>query len=524
MAEVATELDNPQVDVLVVEDLGRQRLSARRIASELEKTGWRSSLIDYRSATDSDRVITKALLTQPRLIVFSILFAEHLPTILKLAGQLRRAGIAAHITLAGPLPTLAHHEILEASPDLDSIIVGDPERSITNLVEAAVEPERWQLVDGLESRSPSKRARTRTFRTNSLDAVAFPIRDTEVPVCWGHGFATVEGSRGCYHNCSFCLPCAANSARNAGYRVRSIDNLVDEMEGLYAQGTRLYLFDDEQFLPPPQIRDARVAMLEAELEKRGLGIAFTIKIRPDDVEPNLLQRLRDIGLLRVYVGIESGCQASLNLYSKGTTPKLNARALATLDAAGVIADFRSLMFHPWSTLETVGEDLAFLESVIQFVPTCYSFHEVEIYRGTVLADRLIEEGRNEGYSWLPAYTIVDSRAEILRRLGRIVFGFESVHTKLKDSLTQAWFEVLLRERFGTGERDDFSINRLKRIAAKANRVALNAWFEMFEFVGEYQVDAGDQISELAEVCTGRVNLECAHLMDQLSDSSPFAII
>lgn len=524
MAEVATELDNPQVDVLVVEDLGQQRLSARRIASELEKTGWRASLIDFRSATDSDRVISKALATQPRLIVFSILFAEHLPSILKLAVRLRRAGIGAHITLAGPLPTLAHHEILEACPDLDSIIVGDPERSITKLVEAALEPERWRLIDGVGSRSPSPRPKTRISRNNSLDELAFPIREAEIPVYGSYGFSTVEGSRGCYHKCSFCLPCAANNARNAGYSVRSIENLVDEMEELYARGTRLYLFDDEQFLPPLHIRDARVAGLEAELEKRRLGIAFTIKIRPDDVEANMLQRLRDIGLIRVYAGIESGCQASLDLYSKGTTPNLNASALAALDAADVIADFRSLMFHPWSTLRTIGEDLTFLESVIQLVPTCYSFHEVEIYCGTVLADRLIEEGRNEGYSWLPAYTIVDSRAEILRRLGRIVFGLESIHTKLKDSLTQAWFEILLRERFETGKCDALLRNRLRSIAAKANRVALNEWHEMFKFVGEHQVDADDQISELAEVCTVRLNIECAHLLGQLSNTSPFAII
>ena len=151
-----------------------------------------------------------------------------------------------------------------------------------------------------------------------LDDLPWPQRDAAETSFQGYGFATVQGSRGCYHACAMCLPCAFyRAAPGGGYRLRGIPHLVDEIEALYRRGTRLFLFDDEQFLPPGDARQARVEAFAQELARRELEIAFTIKCRPDDVEAGILRRLQEIGLLRVYVGIESGCQATLDLLGKG---------------------------------------------------------------------------------------------------------------------------------------------------------------------------------------------------------------
>jgi len=162
----------------------------------------------------------------------------------------------------------------------------------------------------------------------------------------------------------------------ACYRLRSIPNLVEEIEALYRQGARLLLFDDEQFLPPGQARVERVRALGDALERRGLDIAFTIKCRPDDVDETLLGYLKAMGLIRVYLGVESGCQASLDRLGKGTTVEQNARALAVLDRLGIVADFRSLLFHPWSTPETVRSDLEFMARALPLVANPFVFSEV----------------------------------------------------------------------------------------------------------------------------------------------------
>ena len=165
------------------------------------------------------------------------------------------------------------------------------------------------------------------------------------------------------------------------------------------------------------------------------------------MEAGILRRLQAIGLLRVYVGIESGCQATLDLLGKGVTVQRNAEALATLDRLGLVADFFCLLFHPWSTLETIVAELAFLEQAIPQHATVFSFSEVAVYPGTPLARRLQAEGRGGGDPWPLAYTIADPRAELLRRLNSLIFGGSTAHDRIRDRITQAWFALLLARRF-----------------------------------------------------------------------------
>ena len=64
----------------------------------------------------------------------------------------------------------------------------------------------------------------------------------------------------------------------------------------YRRGTRLFLFDDEQFLPPGDARRGRGEAFAQELARHELKIAFTIRCRPDEVEEGTLRRLQQIGL------------------------------------------------------------------------------------------------------------------------------------------------------------------------------------------------------------------------------------
>jgi len=264
------------------------------------------------------------------------------------------------------------------------------------------------------------------------------------------------------------------------YRPRSVGNLVDEIETLYRQGARLFLFDDEQFLPPQPERGERIAQLERELARRDLEIAFTIKCRPDDVEPGLFRQLQRMGLLRVYVGVESGCQASLDLFAKGVTAERNLEALATLDRLGVVADFFDLPFHPWSTLEGVEADIAFCRRAAPHLATPLRFSELGILPGTGLAERLQTEGRSGGEPWSPSYELSDPRAEILRRLNRLLFTASAQRIRTERILAESWFTLLLERRFRPPRLDDARAGGLRDAVARLNLDCLDVWSEMLE--------------------------------------------
>jgi len=500
------------IDVLLIEDQSQQHLPARTLAAVLQRAGLRAQLAHFDQ--DIGAVVALAQRAQPRLIVFSILFADRVSEHLALVTALRESGVRAHVTMVGPLPTFASAELLGACPALDSVLRGEAEASVAQLASSLCHSEARRaeesLPRGQEVISPllSRRRRGEGPKPLNLDDLPFPLRDDGVPNYLGYGFATVEASRGCYHACAFCLPCAFYRAMGAPYRLRSISNFVDEIEALYQRGTRLFLFDDEQFLPPGRAREKRVDELGRELERRKLRIAFTIKCRADDVEGALFRRLKEMGLLRVYVGVESGCQETLDRLGKGVTAQRNAEALAILDELGIVADFRSLLFHPWSTLETIQADLAFLHSVMPHVLTSLSFHEVEVYPGTPLADRLKSEGRGEGDPWPLPFIIGDPRAELLRRLNRFIFN------PTQDLLTQAWFACLLRRRFERESGAD-EASKLKAVAARVNGESLGVWQDMLQFARGGDIYDADQVNERASAWAGLVNVVCAQVQGEL---------
>ena len=504
------------IDVLLIEDQSQQHLPARTLAAVLQRAGLRAQLAHFDQ--DIGAVVALAQRAQPRLIVFSILFADRVPEHLALITALRESGVRAHMTMVGPLPTFASAELLAACPALDSVLCGEAEASVAQLASTVCHSEARRgeesLPRGEEAISPllsrQQRGRGRGWgpKPLNLDDLPFPLRDDGVPDYLGYGFATVEASRGCYHACAFCLPCAFYRAMGAPYRLRSISNFMDEIEALYQRGTRLFLFDDEQFLPPGRAREKRVDEWDRELERRKLRVAFTIKCRADDVEGSLFRRLKEMGLLRVYIGVESGCQETLDRLGKRVTAQRNAEALAILDELGIVADFRSLLFHPWSTLETIQADLAFLHSEMPHVLTSLSFHEVEVYPGTPLADRLKSEGRGEGDPWPLPYVIGDPRVELLRRLSRIVFN------PTQGLLTQAWFACLLRRRFERESGAD-EASKLKAVAARVNGESLGVWQDMLQFARGGDIYDADQVNERASAWAGLVNVVCAQVQGEL---------
>jgi len=513
MARLTMELA-ARPDVLLVEDLGQQRLPARSLAAVLRRAGLSARLVHFGPDADPDDVVALVRCESPRLVVLSILFAFLVEENLALAARLRAAGVTAHVTMAGPLPTFAYADLLAACPALDSVLRGEAEASLAHLAASLNFKTDWRATPGLAYRSPT--AGTDALQINllpppiaELDDLPFPARDGGILRRLGFGFATVEGSQGCYHTCAFCLPSAFyRSSVRSCYRLRSVPNLVDEIEALYRQGARLFLFDDEQFLPPGLTRGKRVRALGDALQRRGLDIAFTIKCRPNDVDEALLGHLKAMGLIRVYLGVESGCQASLDRLGKGATVEQNARALAVLDGLGIVTDFRSLLFHPWSTPETVQSDLEFMARVLPLVATPFVFSEVGCYPGTPLGAQLRAEGRagaGAGQIGGLSYLIADPGVELLRRMGRVVFGARDTERGIPNQIAQAWFDHLLLRRFQPEPRLTDRARRLRESVTRLNRESLVVWQAMLSFVAAGDLYDGKHVNEQVAAWAGRVN-------------------
>jgi B12-binding domain/radical SAM domain protein of rhizo-twelve system len=165
--------------------------------------------------------------------------------------------------------------------------------------------------------------------------------------------AEVEISRGCPYACTFC---AKENFRNR-YRKRELDIVLDELDGLIANGVRYVYFIDEIFLPD---RDLLEALVPRDIE-------FGVQLRIDNWSREMLALLGAAGCVSIEAGVESITPAgrrSLNkrcllstqeltellICAKQHVPFVQANLIGTSDDLRAVAAWRhSLSEHGvWS--------------------------------------------------------------------------------------------------------------------------------------------------------------------------------
>ena len=285
-------------------------------------------------------------------------------------------------------------------------------------------------------------------------------------------------------------------------------NLVDEMAALYHRfGVRFFVFNDDEWFPPGLARYERVAALEAELERRRLEVIMSIKCRADDVEPDLFRRLLGMGVVRAYVGVESGSDHSLQTLNKHTTVAQNRRALEVLHQVGMLADFGLIIFDPDSTVEDLRANLDFLREMGGAGLAPLSFGRMEVYAGTPILQRLQREGRLAGNYMAWNYTIPDPRVEMLWRLMIASMRrrqYENLGLAKQCSI--AYYELMMVKYLHADRYDPALGKALQDIVARVNNHSLAIFEEMFDFTLHDDVHNTALVNAQAAAWASRINL------------------
>jgi anaerobic magnesium-protoporphyrin IX monomethyl ester cyclase len=194
----------------------------------------------------------------------------------------------------------------------DFILNGEPEAGVMRLAQG-------QIPQG----------NTISEQINDLDSLPFPRWDLvtdqrrKVGIRWssrpvGGGFPLLA-SRGCPEFCTYCPHRIL-----AGYRARSIANILDEMERLCDQVRRPYvIFRD------PLFTEQRERMLELceGIESRGLDLTFEAETRLDRLDVDLLDRLHDAGFRAMSFGVESLSPVTLKKSGRRPIPEAHQRTI-----------------------------------------------------------------------------------------------------------------------------------------------------------------------------------------------------
>jgi len=186
-----------------------------------------------------------------------------------------------------------------------------------------------------------------------LDDIKMPARDLlEIDK---HSY--VFSSRGCPFRCTFC----ASSRFWDKVRLFSAEYVVREIKELYGKyNVRMVSFYDDLFI----IDSRRLADITALLKKEGLHkkIKFTCSCRSNLVNEKIAILLKDMGVVSVGMGLESGSQRVLS-YLKGESTSVgkNKDAIQVLKKHGIAVNASLVIGSPDETESEMMETYNFIK-------------------------------------------------------------------------------------------------------------------------------------------------------------------
>jgi len=325
----------------------------------------------------------------------------------EVARRVKRTLPQTHVVVGGVWATFNAQRILEVEPSVDSVCIGEGEKTAEDLAAAVGDASNaaggpgFSDVAGLAWRDgPRVVVNPRRRLVRDLDSLPFPARDmlrARLTASGGQAQAHVSTSRGCTGRCTFC--CISRLCLAQGgpiWRGRSPERVVDELEILRREySVRGYFFTDGNFLDPGRVGRERAARLAELMVERHVEAPFFAFMCADDLapgDPRLIEGLIRAGLRKVYLGIEAGTPETLKLYGKRATCQQNREAVAFLEKMALPLEIGFIMFHPWVTAAEVRENVRFLMEINQAHLLSSLCVTLEAYEGSAIMDRIHADG------------------------------------------------------------------------------------------------------------------------------------
>jgi anaerobic magnesium-protoporphyrin IX monomethyl ester cyclase len=390
-----------------------ENLSIRYLSSSLQAKRHETSLAVFNSADDVEAVAEQA--GEAEIVGLSVCFQSRAQEFLTLARRIKQLHPAKLIVAGGHYASCAAQPLLENHSELDIIVIHEGEQTLGEIVAAAGNlKDDLPKITGIAYREDGQVRFTPKRRTlDDLDILPFPERAGRIHTIAGVPTSFLMGSRGCYENCAYCcITTLHNLAPGKKFRQRSVELIADEMAELYRErGTRQFVFHDDNFLVPSVAHNqARIEGFDKAFKSRGIeDIALLIKCRPADANRDVLSRLKEMGLVRIFMGIESATEMGLLTLDRHQTVGQSIRALDICGELDVSAQFTIMTFNPDANLNTLRADLVFMRS---FAGNPLNFCRAEIYEGTPLEKRMVALGRARGDYRAREYSMYDPVADL----------------------------------------------------------------------------------------------------------------
>lgn len=299
--------------------------------------------VDVRIFDTPGRSIERVVDYGPHIAGFTSL-THTLNSVCGAAADLKSTRPDVHVVLGGQHLSMAPWSMPEA---FDWGVLGEGEESFLRLVRVLLSGQDVDpgTLNGVQYwRDGRLESLPRLPPIEPLDSIPFPDRENvehleEIITCdhpaWfnrtGLRSMQLTTSRGCPYQCVFCQP----SALWGRYRMHSAEYVAEEIRHIHSRfGINAILVEDDLFTQSK----ARIAELVERLGRAGLlgEMVYYVAARAFQIDREWLELFRELGVVKVELGIESGSDRVAKYLKKGrASTEINRNAIRLLNAENI---------------------------------------------------------------------------------------------------------------------------------------------------------------------------------------------
>ncbi len=356
---------------------------------------------DLAIVNTGEQTFEKIVAHQPAIVGFTAYTAGYYDVVALLKRVKQELSVSTII--GGPHITCLPNQL---PPEADIGVVGEGEETLLELIQRynthnGFISEELEKISGIVywDNGKLKQNTPRVFIT-PLDKIPPPDREllkiqeflAPTQILMTNEYlrgATMLSSRGCPFKCIYCHV----QSKWGKPRLHSAERVVAEVEELVKkyEVEGIYIEDDLFVSSLKRIED-----ITAELKNRGVWkqVRFFVDLRANLVNAKLVSALKEMGVVKVALGLESGSERVLN-YLKGgdVTVEQNRQAVRILNQFGIGCHCCFMIGAPHETRDDIRQTQSLIREILDLHPR--NFCQVTVVTplpGTQLWDYALEKG------------------------------------------------------------------------------------------------------------------------------------
>lgn len=349
--------------------------AVRSIKYYVEKSGFSAEICEFSGKEEIHRAAAKIVHADSPVAAFSC-YIWNIEYILKLAQTVKKSAPRKSIIFGGPEAYCNAEKLLNRYPFIDAIVSGEGEKATLGILKNGI-GEKVILGEKAD-----------------LSEIGFIYSDEDLSD--KNRIFYYESSRGCPHNCAYCLSCI-----DKGVRFKPVKQVKEELERFAASGVRLVKFIDRTFNA-----DMKRAKKILEIIKNMPGeTEFHIEINPDSIDDEFVYMLGQIkkGRIRVEAGLQSINPETLAAVNRSCNLDRIVRNIRAIKMEGVTIHLDLIAGLPHEDLESFKKSFNF---AFGLNPDELQLGFLKVLPQTELSCRAAEYGMV--YDEFPPYEIIST--------------------------------------------------------------------------------------------------------------------